>query len=183
LNTNEAKLLSEAKKFDQNALAEIYDVYSPGLYRYAYRQLGSQEIAEECVAETFSRFLNALKRDKGPSQNLRAYLYRIAHNWITDQFRRKSLPTEPLKPEIQSSPGQLPEKIVDTHMTKELIRTHLSQLTPDQRQVLTLKFIEGWNNEEIAASLKKPVGAVKALQHRGLKNLRKRLKDHFEDKA
>lgn len=182
MNTNETKLLSKAKRFDQGALAEIYDAYSPGLYRYAYRQLGSREGAEECVAETFSRFLNALKRGKGPSQNLRAYLYRIAHNWITDQFRRKSPPLEPLNPDIQSSPGQHPEKIADAHMTKELIRTHLNQLTPDQRQVLTLRFIEGWSNQEVALTMNKPVGAVKALQHRGLKNLRKRMKDQFEDR-
>lgn len=182
MNTDQIKLLSEAKKFDQSALANIYDTYSPGLYRYAYRQLGSQEGAEECVAETFSRFLDALKRGKGPNQYLRAYLYRTAHNWITDQFRRRSPPVEPLNPDIHSSPGQHPEKIADAHMTNERIRTQLSQLTPDQRQVLTLKFIEGWSNEEVAAAMKKPVGAVKALQHRGLKNLRKRMKDDFEDR-
>ena len=183
MKINEAELLSEAKKFNQSALAQIYDEYSPGLYRYAYRQLGKKEQAEECVAETFSRFLNALNREKGPKQYLQAYLYRIAHNWITDQFRKKTPPIESLNPEIQASPGQRPEKIVDTQLTGEIIRTHLSQLTPDQRQVLTLKFIEDWSNEEIATAMKKPVGAIKALQHRGLRSLRKRMKYLFEDQS
>jgi RNA polymerase sigma-70 factor (ECF subfamily) len=55
------ELLERAKGFDLQALAEIYDTYSPGLYSYAYRMLDNESLAEECVAETFSRLLHALK--------------------------------------------------------------------------------------------------------------------------
>jgi RNA polymerase sigma-70 factor (ECF subfamily) len=46
-------------------------------------------------------------------------------------------------------------------------------LTPDQRQVVILKFLEGWSNAEVAETLNKPVGAVKSLQHRALGALRR----------
>ena len=86
---SDSELLALAKDLDQNALAMIYDQYSTGMFKYAYRQTGSQQLAEDCVAETFTRFLNALQQKRGPRKHLRAYLYRTAHNWIIDQFRRE----------------------------------------------------------------------------------------------
>jgi RNA polymerase sigma-70 factor (ECF subfamily) len=50
-------------------------------------------------------------------------------------------------------------------------------VTPDQRQVLVLRYLEGFSNEEVAAALQKSVGAVKALQHRALAALKRRLQD------
>lgn len=166
-------MLARALQRDQEALAAIYDQYSPGLYRYAYRQLGSLDLAEDCVAETFSRFLGALHRGKGPHQHLQAYLYRVAHNWITDRFRRNPPPVLPLTPELVDEGKPRVEEQVETQMQTEYVRAQLSRLTPDQRQVIVLKFLENWSNQEIAAALQKPVGAVKALQHRGIAALRR----------
>ncbi len=91
-DANSQELIIRAKRFDPQALAEIYDSLSPAIYRYALRLLGEQEQAKECMAETFQRFLTALQRGAGPDEFLRAYLYRIAHNWITDYYRRKQSP-------------------------------------------------------------------------------------------
>ena len=88
MDKHQEELLRRARKFDQQALAEIYDSYSTGLFGYALRLLGDTNLAEECVAEAFTRFLNALHSGKGPKDHLKAYLYRIAHNWITDYYRR-----------------------------------------------------------------------------------------------
>ena len=90
--TSDQALLQRARHFDQQALGEIYDTYSPRLYRYAMRLLGEVELSEDCVAETFSRFLHALHGGGGPTDYLQAYLYRVAHNWITDQYRRQPPP-------------------------------------------------------------------------------------------
>jgi RNA polymerase sigma-70 factor (ECF subfamily) len=53
----------------------------------------------------------------------------------------------------------------------------IKTLMPDQQQVIALKYLEGWDNEEIAHSVKKPIGAVKSLQHRALAVLRRLLED------
>lgn len=166
-------LLSKARQLDQDALAQIYDLYSPGIYRYGYRQLGSQDLAEECTAETFSRFLQALHRGKGPRENVRAYLYRTAHNWITDRYRRNPPQMLTLTPELVDDNSPRVEKQVEVQMQADQVRAHLAQLTPDQRQVIVLKFLEGWSNQEIAEMMKKPVGAIKALSHRGIAALRR----------
>src|SRR5690606_14190418 len=76
---------------DREALAEMYDTYSDNLYGYAFRLLNDRQLAEDCVGETFTRVLEALRTGKGPQSSLQAYLFRIAHNWITDIYRRQPL--------------------------------------------------------------------------------------------
>jgi RNA polymerase sigma-70 factor (ECF subfamily) len=169
---SDPELLELARKFDPQALAKIYDAYSPGLYRYAMRLLGDQDRAEDCVAETFSRFLQALQAKRGPENYLQAYLYRMAHNWIVDQYRRD--PIQPLElTEEHQDENSDPENDASQHMQQDQIRMAIKALTPDQQQVIVLKYIEGWGNEEIAHSLKKPIGAIKSLQHRALASLQK----------
>lgn len=171
----EKDLLERARKLDQAGLAEIYDRYSPGIYRYSVRLLGDTAEAEECVAETFYRFIHALSNQGGPKDHLQAYLYRISHNWINDQFRRQPPPPLELDPENHVNDLDNPHNIALENIEKERVRTALRLLTPDQRIVIVLKFFEGWSNEEVAQAVKKPLTAVKSLQHRGLDALRRML--------
>ena len=60
------------------------------------------------------------------------------------------------------------------------VRRALMQLTPTQRQVIVLKFLEGWSNAEIAKTMKRPVGAVKSLQHRALAALNRLLTAYYK---
>jgi RNA polymerase sigma-70 factor (ECF subfamily) len=167
-------LLRLARRFDQTALAEVYDRYNNGIYYYALRLLNDQALAEDCAAETFSRFLRALQNGGGPTDNLKAYLYQSAHNWITDYYRRT--PFLPLDfdsdlMQADSDPCQEAEQNID----QKRVRAALRLLTPEQRQVVALRYVEGWDLADIAASLKKPIGAVKALQHRAVAALQKLL--------
>jgi RNA polymerase sigma-70 factor, ECF subfamily len=167
----EKELLMAALRFDQKALAQIYDLYSPELYRYAARFLGDPSVAEDCVADTFSRFLKAIRNRRGPKDYLKAYLYRIAHNWIADYYRRAPDVVE-LK---DTHPGKdnSPEEETSRRIRQAQTRAAIMQLTPDQQQVIALKYLQGQNNEEVAQALHKPVGAVKSLQHRALAKLEK----------
>jgi RNA polymerase sigma-70 factor (ECF subfamily) len=175
--TSDKQLLKNARAFDQKTLADIYDQYSPKLYRYAIRLLGDDTQAEDCVAETFSRFLKALDQGGGPKEHLQAYLFRIAHNWITDQYRRNTpVPLEQEDP-VESNSQADPESIAEDVFLQDQVRDALKEITPDQRQVIVLKFVEGWSNPEVAKALGKPVGAIKSLQHRGLAALRRILID------
>lgn len=171
---SDSELLERAQQFDQQALAQIYDTYSPGLYRYSMRRLSDQDVAEDCVAETFSRFLQALKAQRGPQSFLQAFLYRIAHNWIIDHYRRGPMQPQELTEEHPDDNAD-PEKDAGQHLQREHLRLAIGKLSPDQQQVIVLKYLEGWENEDIARSLKKPVGAVKSLQHRALAALEKTL--------
>jgi RNA polymerase sigma-70 factor (ECF subfamily) len=69
------------------------------------------------------------------------------------------------------------EQSTDQRLRQARVRNAIRQLTTEQQQVIALKFLEGWDNEEIALALGKPVGAVKSLQHRALSRLQKTLLD------
>ena len=139
IDSSEKELLNAALRFDPKALAQIYDLYSPELYRYAARFLGDPSVAEDCVAETFSRFLKAIHAKRGPKNYLKAYLYRIAHNWIADYYRRTPDVAE-LK-DTYSDPDYAPEQEVTLRMRQAQVRKAIQQLTPDQQQVIVLKYL------------------------------------------
>jgi RNA polymerase sigma-70 factor (ECF subfamily) len=172
----ETEWLAGARRLDENVLAEIYDVLSPALYRYAYRLLGDKQSAEDVVGESFHRFLLALRSNAGPRQHLRAYLYRVAHNLAMDHYRRRPVPDLLLDSEADSPAADHdPALEVEHGAAQAEARAALWRLTPEQRQVIVLKYFEGLDNEEVAAALGKPVGAVKSLQHRALQSLRRSL--------
>ena len=171
-NRDESRLLERARCFDMEALAEIYDTFSPGLHVYASRLLNDDDLAEDCVSETYARFLQALRNGSGPRDYIQAYLYRIAHNWITDQYRRQPVPPAPLDEELMQADDKPDEEALN-EIWREQVRAAMHLLTPDQRQVVMLKYVEGWENEAVATALGKPVSAVKSLQHRGLGALRR----------
>jgi len=98
----------------------------------------------------------------------------VAHNWIVDQYRRyKIQPVELTEEHLDENAD--PEKDAGLHLRQERLRMVLKKLTPGQQQVIALKYLEGWENEEIARALKKPVGAVKSMQHRALATLQRTL--------
>lgn len=171
----EQKLLHRAVRLDTRAMAEIYDAHSSGIYRYAMRLLGDESAAEDCVAETFARFLKALQERHGPRDHLQAYLYRIAHNWIVD-FYRTNEQTFELSDALRSE-ADIPEEEAAKRIRQKQIRKAIRCLTPDQQQVIALKYLEEWSNEEVACTMKKPVGAVKSIQHRALRSLHKLLSE------
>jgi RNA polymerase sigma-70 factor (ECF subfamily) len=170
---SESTLLEKARRFDEQALGEVYDRYSPELHRYAWRLLGDEDAAEECVAEVFERFLRALTNGGGPQQNLRAYLYRVAHNWVTDRYRQSPNTPLPLHDDLRAGEYYDPPRQLDETLARADVRRALAGLTCDQRQVVVLKYLQDCANSEIAQALDKPIGAVKALQHRALESLRR----------
>ena len=171
---SERDLLLKARQFDTCALAEIYDLYSPRLYRYAVRLLGDACTAEDCVAETFSRLLQAFRSQNGPRDYLQAYLFRTLHNLVVDHFRRQQ-PVEILTDKALSCENI--EESADQNMRQHRVRSAMRELSSTQLEVIALKFLDGWENEEIARALNKPIGAIKSLQHRALAHLQKILPD------
>ena len=166
-------LCARVRNLDEQALADMYDQYSPELFRYALRLLGDQDLAEECVADTFSRVLVALNNGGGPRDYLRAYLYRTAHNWVSDCYRRRQHTPVPLRAELQAESVNEPHNATAAELERDEVRQALARLTSDQRQVIVLRYLEEWEFEEISETLRKPIGAIKALQHRGIKSLRR----------
>ncbi len=148
-------------------VGEIYDRHAPQIYRYIYHRLGNQALAEDLTSEVFVRFLHA----RVAPDNLVAYLYRSAHNVIVDYVRRNPRFLEPLDEQVVAEHSD-PAQLAELEAERQRLRRAILRLTPDQQQVIVLRYIEELPNAEIARVLGKPEGAVKALQHRALASLR-----------
>lgn len=174
--------LQRANVLDRTAVAALYDDYHLPVYRYVYRRVGDVEVARDVTADVFQRLLQGLARGHGPQANVRAWLYRTAHNLVIDYYRRQQHRDHlPLEREALAGPDD-PARAAERAMAAGSVRLALRSLTPDQQHVLALKFLEGLSNEEVATIVGKPVGAVKSLQHRGLHALR-RLLDAGEEES
>lgn len=156
-------------------LIAIYEENSPGIYRYAVRLLGDVSLAEDCVSETFSRFLGAIQRGGGPQENIRAYLYRVAHNWVTDYYRRQPLPEMDIDDHEPVEPGSNPALEVAEMMEKERVRAAILRLPAEQQQIIQLRFLENWSHEEVAQVLGKSTDATRSMQYRAIGSLRRML--------
>jgi len=164
-------LLAQARKFDQRALGEIYDVYSDALYKYAMGKLGNPHLSEDFVAETFQRFLEALHKGGGPKEYIQAYLYRTLHNLIADYYRREPPPPLQLEENRLKDKGEEPDGYVTNKQRADRLRWALRQLTPGQQEVIILRYLQGLDHQEISRIMDKSIGAVKSQQHRGLASL------------
>jgi RNA polymerase sigma-70 factor (ECF subfamily) len=171
----DSSLLNRARAFDEQALGQIYDAYFERLYRYAYRFVGNVESAQDISAETLQRLLEALRDGRAPN-HLGAWLYRVAHNLAMDQHRQR--PTGEivsLEPDLDQADGADTEVDFEQRLVQEQVRQALGRLTPEQQNVVVLKFLEGYSNAEVGALMNKPEGAVKSLQHRALAALKRAL--------
>jgi RNA polymerase sigma-70 factor (ECF subfamily) len=166
--------------YSKQVLADLYEEHSPGLFRYAYRLLGDQDVAEECVSETFSRLLHALNNGGGPSDNTRAYLYRTTHNLVMDHFRRQPISPISLDEELHASEVDHVSQRVAKDLLRDQVRAALLQLPAEQQQVIHLRFLEDWPHEDVAAQIGKSVEATRALQHRAMEALRRLLLEKEE---
>jgi RNA polymerase sigma-70 factor (ECF subfamily) len=172
---DELDLLRGARSLDESALGTVFDTYYPLLYRHIYYHVHHQETAQDLTAEVFARMLAEFAEGRGPERHLRAWLYRVAHNLVIDESRRRvHRDHDPLDEQTVST-----EEGVESQTQAAILWQHaraaLMELTPKQRTVIILKFLEGYDNKEISRILEMRVGAVKALQHRGLASMRRNL--------
>lgn len=169
--SNEAELAQRASAHDQAAFAELYNAYVDKIYKYIYYKVGSPADAEDLCEQTFLRAWEAIGRYTWCGYPFSSWLYKLAHNLVVDHYRtrRESLPLS----DVLSTPDEPvdPENALHRMLDAAELRESISQLTLEQQQVISLKFIEGYENAEIAQMMNKKEGAIRALQYRALRSL------------
>nr|MBC7244352.1 sigma-70 family RNA polymerase sigma factor [Chloroflexota bacterium] len=171
-SNEESALLKRAREYDQAAIAEIYDRYSLRIYNYIYHRLGNAPLAEDLTATVFLRMLEAIRSSRAWQTSFSGWLYRIAHNLVVDHFRTGRRDDVPLDDWPVAS-HEHPADVAERSLTQQRLRAAITQLTEEQSLVITLKFLEGMSNAEIAQLMGKSEGAIKSLQFRALAALRR----------
>lgn len=174
--------LASARDLDEKALAAIHDEFYPQVYRYVRYRLEDEQLVEDIASEVFLRFLDTLKRRGSEIREVRAWLLGTATNLINDHLRRKyRRPTESLE-DVEFMPGlDAPDKDTEKNDDHQHVRDAMRNLTPEQQQVISMRFVLEYSVEETAQMMRKTAGAVKVLQFRALASLRRIMesKDHL----
>src|SRR5215467_1434715 len=169
-------LVDRAQQGDRDALEELYLIHFDRIYSYLHVSVGNRHDAEDLTTQTFLKMLESIGKFRWQSAPFSAWLFRIAHNLAMDHFRarRRWQPEE----EVPEPPGdEEPSAELAAMQTigRESMLKLIEQLSPEQQQVLTLKFVFNLPNAEVASILDKTEGAIKSLQHRALASLQRQI--------
>jgi RNA polymerase sigma-70 factor, ECF subfamily len=169
-------LLESAKQMDREALVKIFDIYSPAIYNYAFRLCNDALMADYIVGDVFAKLLEHLSAGRGPSTNLRSYLYEMAYHMVVDEARYSNRTTKIEKVDLQPHDEYSSSiSVEDRVLFKSIMRAIRTHLTVDQRHVIILRFLEGFSVHETAAIIGKEESNIKVIQNRAIAALRKAL--------
>lgn len=170
---HEGGLLSRANAGDVQALGEIYALYAPRIYHFLYRRLGDAHLAEDLTSDVFLRALTALHSGTFADQGLRAWLFQIARHRLIDHFRRSPPGWVEVWDERLGDEDEAMSLALERTEFADWLRQMLSRLSPEQKQVILLRFGAGLSAAEVAERLGSSAEAVRALQYRALNALRR----------
>lgn len=176
------EIASGAKRYDPDAFAALFDTFFEKIRRYAYFHTGDESLADDLASEVFSQALESIDGFTDRGGTIGPWLYGIAKNVVASHFRSAAAkPTIPLEEVALAPSGDCPEEDALRNLSCEELYVALSTLSEDQRAILLLRFIEGYDVKTVAKIVGKRPGAVRTQQHRAIAALRERFKAMEDD--
>ena len=176
---DDASLVAGLQRGDAEAVEYVVQQYAPALYRFAYYQLQDAVIAEDLVSEVMVRMIARIDTFTLGQATFQAWLFRITRNLITDHYRsRGRRPQVSLEQWLDAEPGKEPgcnDVELEVLLDREQLAVGLAALTDEQRQVILLHVVEGWELPQVAELLDRSVASVKSAYYRGIQSLRRAL--------
>ena len=180
--TTDELLLKQAGEGDQAAFLELYDRYREPIFRFAYRLLGSVEVAEDVTHDCFLSLIRKPENYRPERASLKTYLYAAARNLALKHFRDQGRETglDEVSEEPKESPRRGPlRKLLDEELATH-VREAIFSLPPLQREALILFEYEGLSLNEVAEVAGTDTGAIKARLYRAREGLRRMLRPYLE---
>lgn len=172
------QIISQAKKGDKRAFEKLYKMYYVPIFRYTYLRIQDKQEAEDIVQEVFMKVYKSIENYSDQGKDPLAYFFTIARNKVIDFYRKKkdiSLDENFTAAERLESPKDAPEELLEQNENAKIVNLAIQSLNDTQREVVILKFINGFDNDQIAKMLGKREDAIRQIQHRALKALKQKL--------
>ncbi len=165
-------LIQRIKVGDADAMNQLIQKYYDTVYAYCYRKLGNRDDAQDITQETFLHFCRNFDSyaQKGKVKN---YLYTIAHNLYVSMLRRNT-PAHLEEPEKSASSDN-----VDQFEAADSIKTALTELPDEQRDVILLRFYHDLKLKDIAQITGSGLSVTKYRLSQGVKAIKKLLKEDW----
>lgn len=176
--TSADDLVTRLKAGDERAWAELYGEHAGRIAGYA-RSKGVRD-PDDLVGDVFAAAAERVESFDGDAARLRSWLFTIAHHRLADDLRRtRRRNTDATAPAELEDATQVLDATDDSAARLDAAGAlvMLSWVTDEQREVLTLRILGELSIAETAEILDKPTGAVKALQHRAIARIQRRLGD------
>ena len=172
----ESVIIKKAIRGDSSAFGSLYDHYHSMIYRFVAVKVGSREEAEDITHQVFLSAWQNVKKYKHRGHPFSSWLYQIARNQVIDHYRAKKdeVSLEKFDPEFFIIPATASLDI-STKLEIEKVHAAIKKMKPDYQDVIVMRFVEDISLKETAAIMKKTEGAVKLLQHRAVRELKKML--------
>jgi RNA polymerase sigma-70 factor (ECF subfamily) len=171
------RYVRRAVKGDTEAFGQIYDIYADRIYGFVKSRVRNAHDAEDITETVFLKAFEAIQSYDRRGLPFGAWLFRIARNATVDHVRRQGRtpdPVEDLEAEVGPDDTRVDEEAIAA-ADAEIVREAVSSLTTEQAEVITCRFLFDMDIRSTARTLDRTEGAVKALQHRALKNLARML--------
>ncbi|HZS14975.1 MAG TPA: RNA polymerase sigma factor [Candidatus Dormibacteraeota bacterium] len=166
-------LVESALRGDRVGWDGLFDRFHPVVYRYALARTGDRSAAEEIAQEVFVAATRTLPRLRERSEaGIEGWFVAIARNKLADRARRRSVEE---RMTLLHDSGPDAAEVATTRLAAAELRAAMEDITEEQREVLLRRFVLDQSLEHVAAATGRRVGAVKALQHRALAALERRL--------
>lgn len=174
-----AALVEMAQHGNAEAFGELYERYVDTVYRYVYVRVGSRHLAQDLTSETFLRALRRIESFSWQGRDIAAWFITIARNLITDHAKSARFRLEVTTADMRDADQRVggPEhEVLDTLRDARLLEA-VRALKPEQAECLVLRFLQGLSLAETAATMGRSEGAVKQLQLRAVRALKRELGD------
>jgi RNA polymerase sigma-70 factor (ECF subfamily) len=153
-------------------LEGLYTEYYDKIARYASIHIGNKTDAEDIAGEVFLKALESLGSYEKRGIPMQAWLFKIAHNLVVDYFRKTSKRKTVDIDSVIVRSNESPESIAEVNIEVERVKKAMEQLTPNQKDVLSLRFFGELTSKETAAIMGKSDGAVREMQRAATSKLR-----------
>ena len=180
--TTDEFLLQKAVSGDQAAFLELYDRYREPIFRFAYRLLGSVEIAEDVTHDCFLSLIRKPENFRPERASLKTYLFAATRNLALKHFRDtgREAGLDEVAEEPKESPRRGPlRRLLDEELAT-MVRDAVLNLPPLQREALLLFEYEGLSLNEVAEIAGTDTGAIKARLYRARESLRRTLGPYLD---
>jgi RNA polymerase sigma-70 factor (ECF subfamily) len=187
-NADIEKIVLKAQQGDQDSFSALFDIWFDRVYRYTAYRVDANE-CEDIVSEIFLKLVQYLPQYKSRSGvGFGAWLFRMAHNTIIDWYRKKkALLGSDINDQEEDffarvvDDQPLPDEQANSLFDYERVYVFLKKIKPDHREILELKFLEGFTNKEIASITGKTEGNIRIMQLRALKEMRQTMQKDDEN--
>lgn len=180
---DDAELVRGCLRGDAEAWQEIVHTHTRRIYNLCYRFTASREEAQDLTQEVFLRVFRTLKSYDAGQGALGVWMHRVARNLLIDHYRatrhqRASVSLEDELPRLEEKPSRAlpPDRGVALGELSAAIQQALARLSPELREAVILRDLQGLEYREIAQVLEVPEGTVKSRINRGRAELGRILK-------